>query len=108
VVSVVDPLEAEDDATPGAAQLDDAIRAVVRRLSRPHASGGVVIERAAILAEGADSVAIVAWILAHAGRPEDAVPTASTRGLHGPRQSGRPGTDGGLPRRYVLPDGALS
>jgi hypothetical protein len=32
---------------------DDAIRAVVTRLSRPHASGGNVIERAAILAEGA-------------------------------------------------------
>jgi hypothetical protein len=43
-----------------ARELDDAIRAVVRRLSRPHASGGDVIERAAILAEGADAAAIVA------------------------------------------------
>ena len=34
---------------------DEAIRAVVTRLSRPHASGGAVIERAAILAEGADA-----------------------------------------------------
>ena len=35
--------------------LDDPIRAVVVRLSRPHASGGHVIERAAILAEGGDA-----------------------------------------------------
>jgi hypothetical protein len=34
---------------------DDAIRTLVTRLSRPHASGGAVIERAAILAEGADA-----------------------------------------------------
>jgi hypothetical protein len=38
-------------------ELDDAIRAVVTRLSRPHASGGDVIERAAILAEGGDPAA---------------------------------------------------
>jgi hypothetical protein len=44
---------------------DDAIRAVVRRLARPHASGGDVIERAAIIAEGAASGAIIAWITAH-------------------------------------------
>ena len=46
---------------------DEAIRAIVTRLSRPHASGGDVIERAAIVAEGADATAIVQWILAHAG-----------------------------------------
>ena len=46
----------EDGAPPGAArELDDAIRAVVVRLSRPHASGGDAIERAAILAEGGDA-----------------------------------------------------
>jgi hypothetical protein len=41
----------DDGARQGMArELDDAIRAVVVRLSRPHASGGHVIERAAILA----------------------------------------------------------
>ena len=34
---------------------DDAIRAVVARLSRPGPAGAAVVERAAILAEGADS-----------------------------------------------------
>ena len=88
---------------------DDAIRAVVVRLSRPHASGGSVIERAAILAEGADAAAIVEWIVAHAGRPETAVPSASTRGLHGGRlASGGRATSGDAPRRYVLPVGALA
>jgi hypothetical protein len=46
----------EDGARYGVArELDDAIRAVVVRLSRPHASGGDAIERAAILAEGGDA-----------------------------------------------------
>jgi hypothetical protein len=86
-----------------APELDDAIRAVVLRLSRPHASGGSVIERAAILAEGADATAIVAWIIAHAGEPESVVPPTSTRGLHG---GGLRASD--APRRYVLPVGALA
>jgi hypothetical protein len=99
----------EDGAQPGQiAQLDDAIRAVVRRLSRPHVSGGVVIERAAIVAEGADAMAIVAWILAHAGQPEAAVPVASTRGLHGARLSDGPGRGTAVPSRYVLPVDALT
>jgi len=86
---------------------DDGIRAVVTRLSRPHSSGGRVIERAAIVAEGPDATAIVAWIMAHDGQPEAIVPKASTRGLHGARSSDGPGADGGVPRRYVLPVGAL-
>ena len=66
---------------------DDAIRAVVTRLSRPGPAGGAVVERAAILAEGADSEAIITWILTHAGQPEAIAPQASTRGLHGGRLS---------------------
>ena len=61
-------------ATPGLD--DDAIRALVIRLARPHGSGGEVIERAAILAEGADSAAVIAWITAHAGVPEAIVDSA--------------------------------
>jgi hypothetical protein len=87
---------------------DEAIRAIVTRLSRPHASGGDVIERAAILASGADATAIVRWILAHAGQPETVGPARPTRGLHGARMTAGPGSDGGPPRRYVLPAGALN
>jgi hypothetical protein len=81
---------------------DVAIRALVVRLSRPHASGGDVIERAAILAEGADSADIVGWITDHAGEPETAT-AGPGGGLHSAptTQTGRP------PLRYVLPAGAL-
>jgi hypothetical protein len=85
---------------------EDAIRAVVKRLSRPHPSGGDVIERAAILAEGAVSVPIVEWIIAHAGVPETAAP-AATRGLHGGRLTNGPAGSARPPLRYVLPAGAL-
>jgi hypothetical protein len=99
----------EDVARAGEGQeRDDAIRVVVMRLSRPHASGGDVIERAAILVEGADAAAIVAWIIAHAGEPEAAVAPVSARGLHGARLSGGPGATRDNPRRYVPPRGALT
>jgi hypothetical protein len=83
---------------------DEAIRALVTRLSRPHPSGGKVIERAAILAEGADFTSVISWIVAHGGKPEAAAATPS-RGLHG----SRPDHDGAdsEPRRLVLPPGPL-
>jgi hypothetical protein len=87
---------------------DDAIRMLVTRLSRPHGSGGEVIERAAILAAGADSVAVLAWIAAHDGQPETLAPVVSGRGLHSARLTGSGTTDSPTPRRYVLPAGALS
>ena len=86
---------------------DDAIRAVVVRLSRPHPSGGEVIERAAVLASGANSAAVLRWITDHDGAPEELAPVASGGGLHGARFQG----GGAAPRnplRYVLPPGALS
>jgi hypothetical protein len=92
----------------GGPESDDAIRAVVTRLSRPGPAGGAVVERAAILAEGADSEAIITWILAHAGQPEAIEPQASTRGLHGARLGGGVGADRRPPRRYVLPASALT
>ena len=73
------------------------------RLARPHASGGTVIERPAILAEGADFISVIGWIIAHGGEAEAASP-ASGRGLHGPRASG----GDAVPRRFVLPPGELS
>lgn len=85
---------------------DDAIRMLIQRLSRPHASGGAVIERAAILASGADSAAVLTWIAAHAGEPEDLVPRGSGGGLHSARTG--TGADPRTPLRYVLPPGALA
>jgi hypothetical protein len=85
---------------------DDSILALVTRLARPHRSGGQVIERAAILAAGPDSSAVLAWIRAHAGEPEQAVSAAPTRGLHGARISDVAGTPR-APQRLVLPAGVL-
>jgi hypothetical protein len=81
----------------------DEIRAVVARLGRPHRSGGTVVERAAILAEGERSGAILDWIVAHAGEPELAAAANPARGLHD-----RGGTAARGPARYVLPAGALA
>jgi hypothetical protein len=87
--------------------MDDAsILALVTRLARPHRSGGQVIERAAILAAGSDSPAVIDWILAHSGTPEEVVSTAPTRGLHGSRLTGASGA-ARPPQRFVLPAGVL-
>jgi hypothetical protein len=87
---------------------DDAIRALVTRLARPHRSGGEAIERAAIVAAGADSAAVIAWIVDHAGIPEAASAKAPRRGLHGSRLSGDgEAAQSKAPLRFVLPAGAL-
>jgi hypothetical protein len=87
---------------------DDAILALVTRLARPHASGGEVIERAAILAEGADFPAVIAWITDHDGQPEASVSTVSTHGLHGSRLNGPTAGQARPPLRFVLPAGTLT
>jgi hypothetical protein len=87
---------------------DEKILEVVTRLSRRHASGGSVIERAAILAEGAGSQPIIAWIVAHEGEPEAASTANAGGGLHGGRMSGGGTRAAGAPQRSVLPPGALS
>jgi hypothetical protein len=85
---------------------DDAIRALVVRLSRAHPPGGDVIERAAIMAAGVDFDAVVAWIIAHDGQPE--VEAARARGgLHGSRLA-HAADAAVVPLRYVLPAGALA
>jgi hypothetical protein len=83
------------------------VRALVARLGRPHASGGTVIERAAILAEGADFDAVMAWILAHGGEPEARATAAPARGLYGGRSEGRAAAGPQTPLRFVLPRGAM-
>ncbi|MDP9344367.1 MAG: hypothetical protein M3P44_01340 [Actinomycetota bacterium] len=79
----------------------DELRLVVERLSRRDRVGGKVIERAAILAEGKRSAALIAWLAAHGWEPE-APSAASPRGggLHGRREqrSSAPAT----PVRYLL------
>lgn len=87
---------------------EDAIRALVGRLARPHLSGGEVIERAAIMAAGADSEAVIAWITAHAGVPEAAIATPPRRGLHGSRLGDGDGAESKTPLRFVLPAGTLA
>ena len=85
---------------------DDTIRFLLKRLARPHPSGGTVIERAAILAEGADFDAVMAWIVAHGGQPEERAVVAAGRGLHSARSDSGAGSQ--TPRRFVLPADALS
>ena len=86
---------------------DLEITTLVKRLSRPHPSGGTVIERAALMAAGGDYPAIIAWITTHEGTPETNAPPARSRGLHGSRMHG--GGDPVAPEttRFVLPAGAL-
>jgi len=86
---------------------DDAIRFLLTRLARPHSSGGTVIERAAVLAEGADFDAVMAWIVAHGGEPEATVPKSSGSGLHGSRVHDRGPSEPRTPSRFVLPADAL-
>lgn len=84
---------------------DDQIRQLVTRLARPDRAGGHVVERAAILAEGPDATAILAWITAHGGAPEARSAPAESGGLHGARRdAGRPAPP---PSRYLLPAGTL-
>ena len=87
---------------------DDAICTLVTRLARPHASGGEVVERAAILAEGGDFSAVMAWIAAHGGEPEPIASSGPGRGLHGSILHDSRGAEPRSPRRFVLPAGALS
>ena len=86
---------------------DDAIRSLLTRLGRAHPSGGTVVERAAILAEGADFNAVMTWIAAHGGEPEAEVRKASRSGLHGARVHDSKGTESRTTSRFVLPATAL-
>ena len=86
---------------------DDAIKVLVKRLARAHPSGGTVIERAAIMAEGTGSSDVMAWVIGHGGTPEAAVKTAAPRGIHGWQLGGTSEPDARKAARFVLPAGAL-
>src|SRR5688500_15858333 len=101
-----EPVSDDRSTAPARAEgREHQMRAMVARLGRPHASGGTVIERAALLAEGADFDIAMAWILAHGGEPEARATAAPVTGLYGARSDG--GGAGGpqTPRRFVLPPG---
>ncbi len=87
---------------------DAEICALVKRLARPHPSGGDVVERAALLASGSDFTAVMAWVTAHAGEAETIAPATARRGLHGPRVGLSGGSDSQTPLRFVLPAGSLA
>jgi hypothetical protein len=103
----LDDLEKERRMSSGTEPIsNDEIRLVVERLSRPHPSGGRVIERAGVLAEGARSGAILEWLGDHEWMPEEDAPPVAGRdrgsGLYGARRDGgRAGSR--APRRYVSP-----
>lgn len=87
---------------------DPAIRSLVVRLARPHRSGGHVIERSSILAEGEGAADVLAWIAEHDGVPEAATPPrADGGGLHGAHFHDRGPAQAPVARRYVLPPGTL-
>ena len=103
-----DAADPRDRGTTTAYAIDDGeISALVARLARPHPSGGVVIERAAILAAGTDLRAVTDWIVAHGGQPET-LSTARAGGLHGSRLNERGTTESRTPLRFVLPPGGGS
>ena len=81
---------------------DEAIRLLLAGLARPHRSGRRTIERAPLLAAGADLSLAITWISAHGGTPE-APAGRSQHGLYGARDS--PGEP--TPLRYILSAGAL-
>jgi hypothetical protein len=83
---------------------DLEITTLIRSLSRPHPSGGVVIERAAILASGADSPEIIDWIITHSGTAE--TPAVRSRGLHGARLHADVDR-ASHPTRFILPADTL-
>jgi hypothetical protein len=83
----------------------DETEALVRRLARPHTSGGMVIERSVILAEGASSAAILSWISEHHGVADSTAPTTRSQGLHGARTN--TSLQAAPARRFVLPPSAF-
>ena len=93
--------ERKAEMTETATDPTDPTAVLIRRLARPNASGGMVIERSVILAEGAKSAAILRWIADHDGVAESTASSTRSPGLHGPRAND-PRQDA-PPRRYVLP-----
>jgi hypothetical protein len=91
--------------------MDDISSAqVVRRLARPAPGGGVVVERAAVFAEGAHFAEIEAWILRNGGEPEkleDDDSEDAGGGMYAARRRSLARSSAPAPSRYFLPASAL-
>jgi hypothetical protein len=87
---------------------DESIRTLIERLARPRVAGGEVVERAAILAEGADFTEVMAWIVARGGRPEEIACADPSGGLYGARLHHAGVAKPTPPLRFILPPGALA
>ena len=83
------------------------IRTLVKRLARPHPSGGTVVEGTAVRAEGSDFDAVEAWMLARGAQPEQEGPQTEARGLYASRFADADAQRNLSTPRYVLPPGAL-
>ena len=86
---------------------DSDIEEIVTRLARPHRTGGHVIERVAILAEGADFDAVMTWIVDRDGVAEAAATKPAPRGIHATRYHDTEGDAAPPPARFILPPGAI-
>jgi hypothetical protein len=86
---------------------DDAIRSLVSRLARPRPGGGATVERAAILAEGADFDAVISWIAGRGGEAEAATKSSARHGLHGAQMRATGSAQPRVPARFILPADAL-
>jgi hypothetical protein len=86
---------------------EEAIGELVKRLSRPHGSGGRVIERSVILAEGSESRAILGWISDHDGVGESTLAPSRGGGLHGAHRQASVAAADAPARRFVLPAAAF-
>jgi hypothetical protein len=87
---------------------DAEIHDLVKRLARPHSSGGDVVERAALLASGSDFTAVMTWITDHSGVAETMVSEPPRRGLHGAPLGLSGASEPRNPLRFVLPAGTLN
>ncbi len=88
---------------------DADIRALLRRLARPRPAGGLVVERAALLAAGSDFDAIEAWLRKHGAVAEEVAPPASRPGSVGLYAERHAAAATAVPAaRYVLPADALA
>ena len=86
---------------------ESAIEEIVKRLARPHRNGGHVVERVAILAEGADFDAVMRWILDRDGVAETAKAREAPRGIHASRYHDTEGDAAPPPARFILPPGVV-
>ncbi len=83
------------------------IRELVRRLARPHGRGTVIVEGAAIRAEGSDFDAVEAWMLGNGGKKQEVAKPPPSGGLHGNHFADSNINLNPATARYVMPVAAV-